>query len=197
MYIAIEGCICAGKTTLAGLLAAERGSSLILEAFEDNPFLAEFYSDPAKYALETELAFLLIHFHETLHGLQQVRAGECVSDFHISKDPVFAEMNLDNESMPVFDNLYTALAHRLPPPDVVVCLQCSDGLILRRIDERQRHIEAQISPRYITTLNRLYNEYFRKITWPTVLVSVDEHDFVDDPSSVAWLSREIDKCLRA
>lgn len=197
MWIAIEGCIGAGKTTVAGLLAGMRGSSAILERYTDNPFLAKFYSEPSRYALETELSFVLIHFHQVLHALRLAETAEHISDFHISKDHVYAEMNLHGDDLRVFENLYTSLSQRLPPPDVMVCLQCSDRLLLRRIEKRQRSVEMGFSSQYVRALNRLYDDYFRTIPWPKVLVNGDEHDFVDDPSSVAWLSREIDKRMRA
>lgn len=197
MYIVIEGCIGSGKTTIAKLLAAERNSDLILEQFEDNPFLKKFYLNPSKYALETELAFVLIHYHQVFHELQLVGAGEYVSDFHISKDILFAKMNLNNKDLVVFKNLYASLTERLPVPDVVVCLQCSDELILRRVEERKRDVETQTTPQYFIKLNRLYKEYFEEIEWPKVLISMDERDFVKDPSCIQRLSREIDEFSRA
>jgi len=191
MYIVVEGCIGSGKTTIAKLLAIERNSNLILEQFEDNPFLKQFYLNPSKYALETELAFVLIHYHQMFHELQQVKTGEYITDFHISKDFLFAEMNLGHEDMIIFKNLYTVLTERLPVPDVVVCLQCSDELILRRIEERKRNIETQITIQYFTKLNRLYERYFKEIALPKVLVSMDECDFINDPLCIEWLLRKI------
>jgi len=193
MYIVLEGCIGSGKTTIAKLLEAERNSDLILEQFEGNPFLKKFYLNPLLYALETELAFVLIHYHQVFHELKQVKNGEYISDFHISKDLLFAEMNLNNKDLTIFKNLYTALTERLPVPDVVVCLQCSDELILKRVEERKRNIETQTTPQYFIKLNRLYEKYFKEIEWPKVLISMDEHDFVKDPSCTDRLSQEIDK----
>ncbi len=118
MYITVEGCIASGKTTVAKLLAAKRNSNLILEQFKDNPFLDKFYSNPSKYALETELAFVLIHYHQVFRELKQVKNGEYISDFHISKDLLFAKMNLNKEDLALFRSLYSALTRRLPKPDV-------------------------------------------------------------------------------
>lgn len=193
MLITVEGCVGSGKTTIAKLLAAERNSNLILERFEENPFLKKFYLNPLLYALETELAFVLIHYHQIFHELQLSKNGECISDFHISKDLLFAEMNLNNNDLAIFKNLYTALTERLPVPNVVVCLQCSDELILKRVEERKRNIETQTTPQYFIKLNRLYKKYFKEIEWPKVLISMDEHDFVKDPYCTDRLSREIDK----
>ena len=193
MYITVEGCIASGKTTVAKLLAAKRNSNLILEQFKDNPFLDKFYSNPSKYALETELAFVLIHYHQIFHEFQQQKNVEYIADFHISKDLLFAKMNLDKKDLIIFKNLYTALTERLPVPDVIVCLQCSDKLLLKRIEGRKRNIETQTTPQYFIKLNRLYEKYFKEIEWPKVLISTDEHDFVKDPSCIEWLSREIDE----
>lgn len=192
VFISIEGCIGSGKTTIAKLLAVERNSNLILEQFEDNPFLKQFYSDPSKYALETELAFILIHYHELFHDFPEVKDSDCISDFHVAKDLIFAEMNLDSENLIIFENLYTSLTERLPVPDVVVCLQCSDKLLLKRIEERKRNIETHTTPQYFIKLNRLYKEYFKKMELPKICVDMDDRDFVEDSSQIEWLSERID-----
>ncbi|HUU19598.1 MAG TPA: deoxynucleoside kinase [Sedimentisphaerales bacterium] len=197
MFISVEGCIGSGKTTVAKLLAAERNLNCILENHKANPFIDKFYSNPSRYALETELAFVLIHYHQVFHKLKQVKNGEYISDFHISKDLLFAKMNLDKKDLIIFKNLYTALTERLPVPDVIVCLQCSDKLLLKRIEGRKRDVETQTTPQYFIKLNRLYKEYFEEIEWPKVLISMDERDFVKDPSCIQRLSREIDEFSRA
>ncbi len=193
MYIVVEGCIGSGKTTVAKLLAAERNSSLILEHYEDNPFLKQFYLNPSKYALETELAFVLIHFHQVFHGLQQVETGEYVSDFHISKDLLFAKMNLNKEDLALFRNLYSALTRRLPKPDVMVYLKCSDELILKRIKQRNQGTENSIDPEYFVKLNRRYDKYYAEMNMPKIEVDMNEYGFLENPASIRCLSNNIDK----
>ncbi|MFH1884718.1 MAG: deoxynucleoside kinase [Planctomycetota bacterium] len=194
MYIAVEGCIGSGKTTVAELLATERHSNLVLERFEDNPFLGKFYSNPSRYALETELAFVLIHYHQVFHELKQIKKGGYISDFHISKDLIFARMNLIKaEDLQIFMELYKALVRRLTTPDVVVFLRCSDELALDRVKKRNRNIELKATQQYFIKLNRLYEEYYDKLELPKICVDMDNYDFVKDPSCIKWLSREIDE----
>ncbi|MHC4573404.1 MAG: deoxynucleoside kinase [Planctomycetota bacterium] len=194
----VEGCIGSGKTTIAKLLAAERNSNLILEQFEDNPFLNQFYLNPSKYALETELAFVLIHYHQVFHELQQIKNGEYISDFHVAKDLIFAKMNLSKaDDLNVFVELYKALVKRLTAPDVVVFLRCSDELVADRISKRSRDIELKASPEYFVRLNRLYEEYFKEIKLAKICVNMDDCDFVKDSAQIKWLSEKIDQLSKA
>jgi len=193
MYIAVEGCIGSGKTTVAKLLAAERKSNIILEQFEGNPFLKQFYLNSSKYALETELAFVLIHYHQMFHELQQLKNEEYIADFHISKDLLFAEMNLSKKDLIIFKNLYTALTERLPVPDVIVCLQCSDKLILERVKQRNQGSEHRIDPEYFLKLNKLYDNYFAEAKIPKIEVDMNKLNFVSSPECITWLSDKIDE----
>lgn len=193
MFIAIEGCVGSGKTTVAKLLAAERNSNLILEQFEDNPFLKKFYLNPSKYALETELAFVLIHYHQVFHVPQQIKKEEYISDFHISKDIFFAEMNLNKEDLAIFQSLYSALTRRLPEPDVMVYLKCSDESILKRIKQRNQGNENSIDPEYFVKLNSRYDKYYAEMNMPKIEVDTNGCDFIENPASIGWLSNRIDK----
>lgn len=196
MYVAIEGCIGSGKTTVARLLAAEHNVSCILENHKANPFIDKFYSNPSKYALETELAFVLIHYHQVFHELKQVKNGEYISDFHISKDLLFAEMNLNKDDLALFKNLYSALIRRLPEPDIIICLKCSDDLILDRIKKRDQGSEHQIGPKYFLKLSKLYDKYFAEVKIPKIEVDMSKIDFINYPENIAWLSNKIDEILK-
>ena len=193
MYIAIEGCIGSGKTTLARLLSAERNSSLLLEDYQANPFLDKFYSDRPRYALETELAFVLIHYHQVFHTFQlQQKDVEYIAGFHISKDLVFAEMNLNNDDLLLFKDLYLPLAKRLPEPDIMICLKCSDELILKRIKQRDRGNESDVGPEYFLELNKRYDAFFAETKATKIEVNMDELDFINHPENIVWLSDKID-----
>lgn len=196
MYISIEGCIGTGKTTVAKLLAVERNSSLILENYENNPFLKQFYLNPSKYALETELSFVLIHYHQVFHELTHIKHEEYVSDFHISKDILFAEMNLNKDDLALFKNLYLPLTKRLFEPDVMVCLKCSDDLILERVKQRNQGSEHRIDPEYFLKLNRLYDNYFAEVKIPKIEVNMNEVDFINHPENITWLSSKINEILK-
>lgn len=196
MFIAVEGCTGSGKTTIAKQLASERGSALVLEDFQANPFLKEFYPDPSKYVLETELAFVLIHYHQVFHEFEKSDCKDVVSDYYISKDLLFAKMNFEHtENLRIFENLYTPLSKRLPSPDVVICLRCSNELILQRIRARDRDIEQKINEEYFIKLNALYGQYFEDLHPPQIDVDMNERDFLKDPSQIKWLSRQIDEIM--
>lgn len=193
MFIAVEGCIGSGKTTVAKLLATERNINCILENHKANPFIDKFYSNPSKYALETELAFVLIHYHQIFHKLKQREQDEYVADFCISKDLLFAEMNLNKDDLALFKNLYLPLTKRLFEPDLMICLQCSDELILERIKQRNQGSEHYIDPEYFLKLNRRYDAYFAEIKTPKIEVDMNKYDFIENPASIRWLSNNIDK----
>ena len=193
MYVAVEGCIGAGKTTVSRLLAGERNSSLILEDHQANPFLDKFYPNPSRYALETELAFVLIHYHQISHEMQMQESDNYIADFCISKDLLFAEMNLNDDDLVLFKNLYLPLAKRLPEPDAMICLKCSEGLILERIKQRDQGSEHCIDPEYFVELNRRYDAYFAETRATKIEVDMNKYDFIKSPIDISWVSREIDE----
>lgn len=195
MYVAIEGSVGSGKTTVARLLAGKRNSSLILEDHEANPFLDKFYPNPSRYALETELAFVLIHYHQIFHKLKQREQDEDVADFCISKDLLFAEMNLNKDDLALFQSLYLPLMSRLPEPDVMICLKCSDKLILERVKQRNQGSEHRIDPEYFLKLNKLYDNYFAEVKIPKIEVDMNKCDFLHNPENTKWLSDNIDKLV--
>src|SRR5262249_26307919 len=138
--IAIEGCVGAGKTTIARGLAGVRRSKLLIENFSAVPFLEEFYRDPAGCAIETEFAFLLQHYHQLRLAARE--EGEFVSDFTFAKDLIFADMNIiDAAERTAFGDLHELLSQRLPAIALTVFVSASDELILSRIEDRGRSFE--------------------------------------------------------
>src|SRR5438552_2276428 len=139
--IAVEGCIGVGKTTWAKAIAEARNAKLALEEFDKNPFLEAFYADRPGNALETELHFLLVHFHQ-LKNIQKQKSRETVADFALFKDTIFSQLNLKGgEENEIFKRLYHVLAKRLDRPDLVIYLRGSNDLILNRIQQRNRALE--------------------------------------------------------
>src|ERR1035438_8007799 len=152
MLIVVEGCVGAGKSTVAEGLAAFRKSTLLLEEFELNPFLRAFYKDPVGNATETEFAFLLLHFHQLKGHADTTSRSEVVADFHLGKDLLYADLNLkDVRAKRLFSELYELCAEKAPPPALVIFLSASTDLVLSRIRGRERDFELEIDPGYYST----------------------------------------------
>lgn len=194
-YIAVEGCIGVGKTTVARLLTGKIQSHLVLERFEDNPFLKKFYEDPVKYALETELCFVLIHYHQLKEASELQKGDYIISDFCIEKDKIFANLNIKGEYFNLFKEFHNRLSNFLPQPDIMVCLHCTDELILQRIKERNREEETLIKADYFLKLNNYYEIFFKESSCKKINVSMNERDFLKDKSHILWLQNEIIKKL--
>lgn len=193
--IAIEGCVGVGKTTWAKALSKTRVAELLLEDFEKNLFLSDFYEDPAGNAFETELNFLLIHYHQ-LKNIQNPNKREIVTDFTLFKDTIFATLNLNATDVQIFHQLYDHLNRRLRPIDVVVYLRGSNELIMQRIQERNRTIEMKIEVEYFIKLNRAYNEFFTQHTRRGLyIIDADLLDCVKKPELAAKVSQDIDDIL--
>lgn len=191
LHIAIEGCIGVGKTTLATKLAAFRKSALVLEEFEKNPFLVDFYRDPAGNVFETEMQFLLLHYHQ-LKGLSG-SAQESITDFTFAKDLIFGNLNFRVESeKKIFVHLYEFLLPRLSVPDVVIYLKGSDDLIIDRIRKRKRSIEQTIDEEYYKKLKRAYDGVFLRNTSNVHVIDADHFDCINDPTALGKISSVID-----
>src|SRR5512133_366707 len=139
-YIAVEGPIGAGKSSLAEILAAELGARLVCENAGENPFLSSFYKDPRRFALSTQLFFLLQRYGQQSELLQGglFEQGGVVSDYFFAKDRLFATLNLSPEELALYDRVYQALRPRVAAPDLVVYLQARTDVLLARIDKRGR-----------------------------------------------------------
>jgi deoxyguanosine kinase len=194
--IAIEGCVGAGKTTIARGLAEFRRSTLLLEDFSAVPFLEEFYRDPVGCAVETEFSFLLQHYHQL--RLATRKAGEIISDFTFAKDLVFANLNIINEAeRTAFADLHHLLRRRLPDVALTVFISSSDELILSRIKNRGRPFELEAEPAYHQRLNNAYEDFFSKYSDTLIRLSADQMDFCRQPKLFQWLSTEVDKQLES
>lgn len=191
MRIAIEGCIGAGKTTVADKIANRLGCGIIKEDFNSNPFLSQFYKYPEKYSFETEITFLLIHYHQIKEIVSNPTENNIVADFYIKKDLLFAEMNLAKDELKAFVDLYTFIYSKIPEPNLLICLHASDELIFQRIQQRNREIENSVNKEYFSKLNHLYEDFFEHISIPKIHVNMDEHDFLRDGSSLERLLNQI------
>ncbi|MGJ5816772.1 deoxynucleoside kinase [Paludibaculum fermentans] len=192
MLISIDGCVGSGKTTVAKGLASFRGSSVLLESFELNPFLRMFYEDPSSTAIETEFSFLLLHFHQLKTIAATVPTSEVIADFHLGKDLLYADLNLrDQSARQVFQELYELCSPAVPKPDILIFLTAPTSLILQRIRARQRDFEQEIEPEYYAAVNAAYELNFREYRGKKLQLPMEEWDFAKDSSLYNALDRLI------
>jgi len=165
MYIAVEGVIGVGKTTLARLLQPAFKSSLVLEVFEENPFLSDFYDDRQRYAFQTQIFFLLSRYHQQRRSVPALlEQGEpLIADYTFSKDALFARINLSGDELEMYYRVHDALAEKIPPPDLIVYLRADTDVLMQRIASRDRTYERNMDRGYIDTLNRAYEEFFTNL----------------------------------
>ncbi|MBF88426.1 MAG: deoxynucleoside kinase [Candidatus Marinimicrobia bacterium] len=179
-YVAIEGVIGVGKTSLAGLLEERLNAKLILEKFDENPFLSDFYIDPERYAFQTQLFFLLSRYRQQ-QELRQINVFHnlIISDYMFVKDRLFASLNLDEKEMSLYDSIAKILEKNIINPDLVIYLQADTQRLMERIVMRDREFEKNISSDYIEGLNQVYNEYFFRFQdCPLLIINTNDIDFV-------------------
>lgn len=184
-YIAVEGVIGAGKTTLARMLAGRLGARLVLEEAEDNPFLAEFYRDRKRFAFQTQLSFLIQRYQQAqLVSQQDIFHRVTVSDYLFEKDRVFATVNLNEKELTLYNRLAGMLSANLPRPDLVIYLVVGTDVQLKRIKGRGRSYEKDIDKEYLQALSAAYNHFFfHYSTAPVLVVDTSETDLEKDQAS--------------
>jgi deoxyadenosine/deoxycytidine kinase len=180
-FIAIEGPIGVGKTTLANRLAASFNYQTLLDNNESNPFLERFYQNRSQAALATELFFLF----QRCQQIQDLRQSDIfepvrVADFLIDKDPLFARINLDPNEYELYDKVYQQMTIDAPTPDLVVYLQAPTEVLINRIEERGIAYEQRIEHRYLEQLNEVYSEFFLYYDGaPLLIVNASQLDLVN------------------
>jgi deoxyguanosine kinase len=162
MYIAIEGVIGVGKTTLARLLQPAFQSELVLEVFEENPFLSDFYSDRQRYAFQTQIFFLLSRYYQQRRSVPEIlKRGEAlISDYTFTKDALFARINLLGDELDMYYRVHDALAEKIPLPNLIVYLRADLEVLMQRIASRDRPYERNIERDYINQLAQAYDDFF-------------------------------------
>ena len=193
-YIAIEGVIGVGKTTLAGILAGRLGAQQQLEEVEENPFLEKFYDDMRGYAFQTQIFFLLSRYRQQMDLMQaSLFSQKIVSDYIFAKDRIFAHINLNDDELALYQRLADILEKNIARPDVVVYLQAGADMLMERIHKRGRPFEKNMPRDYIDTLNQAYNYYFFHYEdTPLIIVHTESVDFVNNTSHVDKLIEMID-----
>ncbi|MBT3589750.1 MAG: deoxynucleoside kinase [Candidatus Marinimicrobia bacterium] len=185
-YIAIEGPIGVGKSSLARLLSKELGARLVVEEFEENPFLPEFYVDPERYAFQTQLFFLLQRYRQQ-QDLRQVDMFQklLVTDYMFVKDRLFASLNLNEKEMQLYDTVANLLERNVINPDLVIYLQADTDTLMKNIAKRGREMEKNITYEYIDALNQVYTEFFfRYQDTPLVIINTNDIDFVHNKNDL-------------
>jgi len=179
-FIAIEGVIGAGKTTLAKGLANKFHAGLILEEFEENPFLAKFYTNPSQYAFHTQLYFLMSRYRQQRKINQMdLFHSRLISDYLFAKDRIFAEVNLTEDEFSLYDKIYSLIEKEIPRPDVVVYLQSTPDFLYKRIKQRDRSYERNIEYDYLVKLCEAYNSFFIHYnTSQLLVVNIKGFDFL-------------------
>jgi deoxyguanosine kinase len=198
MYIAIEGVIGVGKTTLVRLLQPPFEAEGLLEVFEENPFLSSFYGDRERYAFQTQMFFLLSRYHQQRRAVPEtLMRAPLIADYTFAKDALFARINLKGDELELYDNLHQALAEKIPMPDLIVYLRATPATLMQRIARRDRPYERQMEPAYIEALSRAYDEFFTHHESPPVLtIEVDDLDFVARPEDLQRIETRIRSALK-
>jgi deoxyadenosine/deoxycytidine kinase len=192
-YIAIEGVIGAGKTSLAKKISDRLKAELILEQFEANPFLEKFYSDRRRFAFQTQMFFLINRFKQQEELNQENLFTEfIVSDYVFDKDRIFAYLNLSGEELKLYESIFPLLSRSLRKPDLVVFLQSSVDRLMYNIKRRSRKVERNLTRSYIEELSDSYTHYFFRYTnTPLLIVNSTEIDFVNNDQDFNELFKQI------
>ena len=183
MFIAIEGCIGTGKTTLAKLLSEHYKGKFLLEQTRKHPFIADFYFDPEAYAFQTEMNFILIHYHQFQKAQKEgVFKSLVFSDFLFDKDRIFADLTLqDPEEQRLFTLTYDILRQRIPFPDLLICLKAQTEFLFERIKRRGREFEANLTFDYLDSVNSKYNDFFERYKQSEkIILNTQDIDTEDD-----------------
>jgi deoxyguanosine kinase len=201
MYMAIEGVIGVGKTTLARLLQPTFQSNLLLEVFEENPFLSDFYSDRQRYAFQTQIFFLLSRYHQQRRTVAQLLQDKehLVADYTFEKDALFAEINLQGDELDMYYRVHEALAEKIIVPHLIVYLRADTDILMQRIALRDRPYERDMDRGYIAELNQAYENFFadgRERRSPVLTIDTDDLDFVRQPEDLKLVAERIRQALK-
>jgi deoxyguanosine kinase len=191
-YLAVEGVIGVGKTTLARLLQPEFDAQLLLEVFEENPFLSDFYRDRSRYAFQTQIFFLLSRYRQQQALLRSLEEGSVLSDCIFGKDRLFAQENLGGDELATYEQLYVALSGSVPRADLVVYLYAETDVLMERIAVRDRPYERSMSRDYIERLRQAYERFFGTYDEsPVVRIDCSALDFVREPADLTQVTGRI------
>lgn len=193
-YIAVEGVIGVGKTTLVRALGERLAARMIFEEFEENPFLADFYRDSKGFAFSTQLFFLMSRYRQQQEITQtDLFRPTTIADYFFDKDRIFAVLTLERDELALYESLFGVLALDVPKPDLVVYLHADLDLVMRRIQERGRSYEQNMDPEYLAGLSGAYADYFQSYkACPVLSIDTSGLDLRNDARA---LDRILDSVL--
>jgi deoxyadenosine/deoxycytidine kinase len=194
-YLVIEGIIGVGKTSLAEMVAERINAKLVLEAVEENPFLADFYRDMDAFAFQTQIFFLLSR-HKQQMELKQMElfSTNLVTDYLFEKDRIFANLTLNETEISLYSKIYEILRKDILNPSLIIYLQIDPERALSRIKHRSRPFEKNITLEYLRDLNEAYNQFFFHYREsPLLIINVNEIDFVNNEEDFLTILKEIEK----
>lgn len=199
MYVAIEGVIGVGKTTLARLLQPVFESEILLEIFEENPFLSDFYSDRERYAFQTQIFFLLSRYHQQRRTVPDLLAARksLIADYTFAKDALFARINLKGDELEMYYKVHEALGEKIPRPDLIVYLRADTDILMQRIALRDRSYERNMEHSYIDQLNHAYDDFFSKPydSTPVLTIDTDPLNIVQNTEHLKLIENRIRETL--
>lgn len=181
-YMAIDGVIGVGKTTLVNMLAKRFKGKAVYEIVEENPFLADFYQDTKRYAFQTQMFFLLSRYRQQQELPQRELFHQLlVSDYIFAKDKIFAYLTLEDRELFLYEKIVKLMEKDIPKPDLVIYLKSSPDRLMNNIKKRDRPFEREMKYEYIDSLNTAYNNFFNlyKAT-PLLIINTTNMDFVED-----------------
>src|SRR5215212_25220 len=199
MYVAIEGVIGVGKTTLARLLQSAFNADILLEVFEENPFLSDFYADRHRYAFQTQIFFSLSRYHQQRRTVNEMLSTgrNLFADYTFAKDALFARINLKGDELDMYHKVHEALAEKIEKPDLLVYLQASTDTLMQRIALRDRPYERQMERSYIHELNLAYDDFFSKPFDHTPVLTIDTNhlNIIQNAQHLRWIENRIRQSL--
>ncbi len=192
-FIAIEGAIGAGKTSLVNLLGKQLDARMVLENDDENPFLPDFYQDKESYAFQTQIFFLLNRYAQYLDLAQRdLFSSVVITDFLFQRDPIFANLNLKDHELQLYNQIYNLIKIRTPKPDLVIYLQADTHILQQRIEKRDRDYESYLDREYLEKVNKAFNNFFFYYSeTPLLVINTNEIDFVEKKGDLEELISKI------
>lgn len=193
LYVAIEGPIGVGKSTLVHRLRERMQARLVMEVVEENPFLARFYEDRERYAFQTQLFFLMSRFKQQ-EELQQADlfAPDTLADYHLLKDRIFAQLTLRDDELALYERVFRSLEQQILQPDVLIYLKARQDTLHERIRRRGRPFEQNFDPEYLLAVSDAYQHFFAHYhTTPLLVVDNSDLDYTTRHEPVEWIYSEV------